>query len=293
MNVEIEVPKDHLVPKKWTYFICHLVPDIFRTIVRNALSRLAADIEETAVTDAAVIICQSSQFSLYSYMQSSDHDVSIVTPLWGLYSLLNEDLQPLHYYSANPQMLFSGMCFDIFHLDNCSMTDFYASVILFFGGRIAVASTEFTTHRILELQPSKRKHPLTQIDISLSELSLMSFNSATVSLFVNYFFQLAGKGDSSKVTVRDERGFLSIEGCATRTVSFSWLDACITQRCILPETDFYTSSKHAQGRQFQPPRKVSDTPEKEFVERTNFSQPLKESYIIVCQRIRKRIAEVN
>lgn len=271
------------------YYICDHVSHAFKSIIRDILSQFAVLGQESAeAADATIIICQPSRFLLYSLLQVSDNEVSIVTPLWAFYSSIKKVLQPLEFYSADPKMIFSGLCINIYHLDDCSMTDFYSNVILIFGGRICDHLTDDTTHTVMETKPLDMKQSFLHTEISVSKLESLKLNLRTLSIFVNYFYQIEEVSENNAfVVIKDEREYFLSTNSEVRTVSYSWLDSCISQRKKLPETDFYTVSKKydQQNQEFKIRRRAVDPIDEEYDCRRNKSLPLHSTYLIVSNRI--------
>ena len=276
---------------KRNYFICEHVSHVFRPLMKEILTQLYTSGEESATpSDAAIIICQPSRFLVYSVLHTTDNDVSIVTPLWVFYSSVKQTLLPTEFYSADPRMIFSGLVFNTSHLDDCCMTNFYSDVIVLFGGRICEHLRDDTTHTVTETQPLQKKQLLVPIIVSDKDLKLIPLNLMTLSIFVNCFYQVEGEEGIMPITsIQDERAHFLSSGSAVRTVSYSWLDSCISQRKKLPETDFYTVPKKLDRENQESgmmKRDLSCTDD-EYDCRLNTSLPISSSFVLVSDKISK------
>ena len=284
---------------KRNYFICDHVSHVFEPLIKKILSQLYTSGEEcTAPTDAAIVICQPSRFLVYSVLQTTDNDVSIVTPLWVFYSYVKQTLLPPEFFCANPRMIFSGLVFHINHLDDCSMTNFYSDVILFFGGRICNHLTDDTTHSIMETRPLPLIHLHVPNNISDCDLKLIPLNLMTLSIFVNYFYQIEGEGEGGIMpitSIQDERLHFQSSGSLVRTVSYSWLDSCISQRKKLPEIDFYTVPKNInkQNQESTMIKRDLNCTDDEYNCRLNISLPLSSTFVLVSDKISKMKRKVG
>ena len=200
--------------------------------------------------------------------------------------------------NVNPRMIFSGLVFNTSHLDDCSMTNFYSDVIVLFGGRICEHLRDDTTHTVTETQPLQKKQLLVPIIVSDKDLKLIPLNLMTLSIFVNYFYQIEGEGEGGIMpitSIQDERLHFQSSGSLVRTVSYSWLDSCISQRKKLPEIDFYTVPKNInkQNQESTMIKRDLNCTDDEYNCKLNTSLPLSSTFVLVSDKISKMKRKVG
>jgi hypothetical protein len=278
------------------FLICPNLPKILSSIVRQSLCEIHDIVTEVSgISEANVIICQPFEYTRYQYLIENTDDVSIVTPLWAFYSSVKHVIEDPCSYSANPQLIFSGLTINIHHLDHCCMTDFYSEMIAYFGGRVIDDSTEHSTHTVMETKPCQSASALHHEEIDIAELASLRLNLKSVNVFVNAFFEIKEQGSNSASGMKEDCSLMIKRHPSNHYVSYSWLDACIAQLKKLPEEPYYTASKDINSH---PPR--YDTIERNVVlndstyeNRTNKSQPLKGTSFIISKRISVETKKVN
>jgi hypothetical protein len=274
------------------FFICPNLPKILSSIVRKSLCEIHDIVTEVSgISEANVVICQPSEYTRYQRLLENMDDVSIVTPLWAFYSSVKHVIEDPCSYSANPQLIFSGLTINIRHLDHCCMTDFYSEMIAYFGGRVIDDSIEHSTHTVMETKPCQSASALHHEEIDIAELASLPLNITSISVFANAFFEIKEQGSNSAV----DCSLMIKRHPLNHYVSYSWLDACIAQLRKLPEESYYTAYKNINSH---PPR--YDTIERKVVlndskyeNRTNKSQPLKGTSFVVSKRISGESKKVN
>ena len=270
------------------FLICPNLPKILSSIVRKSLCEIDDIVTEVSgITEANVVICQPSEYNRYQYLIENMDDVSIVTPLWAFYSSVKHVIEDPCSYSANPQLIFSGLTINIRHLDHCCMTDFYSEMIAYFGGRVIDDSIEHSTHTVMETKPCQSASALHHEKIDIAELASLPLNLKSVNVFVNAFLKIQEQGSNSASLMKEDCGLMIKRHPSNHYVSYSWLDACIAHLKKLPEEPHYSAYKDIDSN---PPR--YDTIERKVVlndtnyeNRTNESQPLKGTSFVVSKGI--------
>jgi hypothetical protein len=275
------------------YFICPDNPQIFLRVVKSALSQFHNEIlESELVTKSDIIICQPSEFLRYRFLTRENGNVDIVTPLWAFYSCAEKKLLQLGLYSADPRLIFSGLLFNTQHLDDCSMTNMYKEVIVFFGGRIADDQTGRATHTIMEIKPCNSSCRPVATTMTSEVLASTPISSDSLLLFVDAFFQLSNRNILQSQTNCKEKENIIVNYSATHTVSYSWLDDCISQKIKLPESEYYTNPKNLDYLQSSFKNEEKRITDSEFHTRNNESVPLSAVTASVSKKISKRLRQV-
>lgn len=286
-HVKVAAKRDIVVIKMTLHIlICPRLPKILKSIVRKSLNGIQDINEVMGISEANVVVCEPSEFVLYQSL--TEHDTSIVTPLWAFYSSARLCIEDPGLYRAHPQLIFSGLTINICHLDHCCMTDFYSNMIAYFGGRVIDDSSEYSTHTIMETKPCQSAPLLHHEEIDVSKLVSSPLNLTSIDVFVDAFFMISGQGYDSALVTEEDSSLKIKRYQSNHCVSYSWLDACIAQLKKLPEEPYYTVYK---GINSHPPR--YDTIGKKVVQndydfdsRRNESQPLKGTSFLVSKRVR-------
>lgn len=275
-------------------FVCPEISQILLGVVKAALSQFHNEIQESElVTTSEVIICQPSEFLRYRFLTRDVANVDIVTPLWVFNSCVKKKLLPLGSYSADPRLIFSGLLFNTQHLDDCSMTNMYKEVIVFFGGRIADGQMDRATHTIMEIKPYNSNCRPVASTVTFETLALTPLSADSLLVFVDAFFQLSSQNIlQSHITCKEKENII-VNHAATHTVSYSWLDDCISQKVKLPESKYYTTPKDLDivGSSFK--MEKNRIPDLEFHRRNNKSHPLKGVSASVSKKVNKRFQQVR
>lgn len=202
------------------FFICDRFPEPFANEIRESLSTFAATEQETLeATEASIIISQSTEYCRHTSAKSNCENVFIVTACWALCSATMKSLEPPNFYSADPLKIFSGLSINLSSLGNCNLTDFYSSVISFYGGRTTSGCSDWGARNIISVMT---KSP----------------------------------GGGSDSNIHDQSYRYGIE---TRNniynVSYTWLDSCILQKKKVPMEGFYMTSDNNISVTLSPFRK--------------------------------------
>jgi hypothetical protein len=276
------------------YFVCPNTPQTLIGVVKAALSQFHNEIQESElVTKSDIIICQPSEFLRYRFLTRENDNVDIVTPLWVFYSCAKNKLLPFWMYSADPRLIFSGLLFNTQHLDVCSMTNMYKDVIVFFGGRISDGQTDVATHTIMEIKPYNSRCRPVATTVTSEVLASTPLSSDSLSLFVDAFFQLSTKSIRQSKTHCKENENITVNYAATHTVSYSWLDDCISQKVKLPESEYYTTPMNMSDQQSSFKTEEKRIPDLEFQSRNNESLPLKGVSASVSKQVSKKLRQVK
>lgn len=268
-------------------FICPSLLPLQKSVIRDSIHHFAGKITEvTSVDDAKVIICQPVDCIRYAPPIESCDIVFLVTQHWIFNSVLKKRIEPFYPYYPDPNLIFSGLSFDMRHLDDCTMTDFYSEVILFFGGRIITDSTEHASHIVMETKP-----------FEASELHLASPKCAAsqIVVFLDSFQLSCGENGGSSTSENDEMASEIRSSVSSHTVSYSWLDACITQRTKLREEVFYTYKKESD---ILIPFKSTKTKKNSlvdhyFLDRINTTRPLQGISLLISRRFHPTQVQVD
>lgn len=275
-------------------FICPDIPQIIVGVVKAALSQFHNEIQESElVTTSEVIICQPSEFLRYRFLTRDVAYVDIVTPIWVFKSFVKKRMLPFGSYSADPRLIFSGLLFNTQHLDDCSMTNMYKEVIVFLGGRIADGQTDRATHTIMEIKPYNSNCRPVASTVTFEILAATPLSADSLLIFVDAFFQLSSQNPRRNQISCTEKENIIVNHAATHTVSYSWLDDCISQKVKLPESKYYTTLKDLNigGSSF----KIEENriPDLEFHSRNNKSHPLKGVSANISKKVNKRFQQVR
>ena len=275
------------------YFVCPVTPRILVEIVKAALSQFHNEINESGlVTESQIIICQPSEFLRYSILTRDIENVDIVTLLWVFYSCAKKKLLPFESYTADPRLIFSGLSFNTQHLDDCCMTDMYKDVIVFFGGRITDGQTDCATHTIMETKPYNSNCRSEATTITFEILASTPISVDSLLLFVDAYCQISNQSSRVSQTRSEVKENIIVNSSGTHTVSYSWLDDCISQKVKLPESAYYTTPKDHDCRQSTSKIEGNQMSDCEFLNRNNESLPLQGVSVNVSKKINKRLREV-
>ena len=276
------------------YFVCPDIPQIFLRVVKEALSQFHNEIQESElVTRSEIIICQPSEFLRYRFLTRDVENVDIVTPLWVFYSFEKKILLPFGLYSADPRLIFSGLLINTQHLDDCSMTNMYKEVIVFFGGRITDGQADCATHTIMEMKPFNSNCRPIATTMTFEILASTPLSADSLSLFVDAYFQSSSQNIPRSEAHRVEKENIMVNCAATHTVSYSWLDDCISQKVKLPEREYYTTQKKVNSQPWNFKAEEKQSPDLEFQSRNNESLPLKGVSASVSKKVKERLRQVK
>lgn len=264
-------------------FICPQLLPVQKSVIRDSIRQFAGKITEvTSISDAKVIICQPVDCIRYAPPVECYNIIFLVTQHWIFTSVLKQRIEPFYPYYPDPNLIFSGLSFDMRHLDDCTMTDFYSEVILFFGGRIIIDLNEHATHIVMETKP-----------FEASELHLASPECAAsqIVVFLDSFKSNCGLLSSEN----DEMDLEIRSSVSSHTVSYSWLDACITQRTKLREDAFYTHLKECDVQiPFKSIKmKKNGLVDNDFLDRTNTTRPLQGISLLISRRFHPTQVQVD
>lgn len=268
-------------------FICPELLPIQKGVIRDSICHFAGKITEvTSIEDAKVIICQPVNCIRYAPPVESCNIIFLVSQHWILNSVLKQRIEPFYPYYPDANLIFSGLSFDMRHLDDCTMTDFYSEVVMFFGGRVISDSTEHATHVVMETKP-----------FEASELHLASPKCAASQIvgFLDNFLSNSGRNGASSSSENVEMASEIRSSVSSHTVSYSWLDACITQRTKLREDAFYTHSKECDTLIPVKSTKIKKNrlADNEFLDRINTTRPLQGFSLLISRRFHPTQVQVD